>query len=59
MDKQIIQLFPKTEDAVIVDKHLGARFSNNPLLIIMLKGKEDEVLQLAWEMETEEQAKKK
>lgn len=54
MKKAIIRMFPKTEDAVLVERHLG-KFFNNPLREIALEGKADKVLALAKEMEAKAQ----
>lgn len=51
MNEQIASLFPRTVDAVVVNKHFKTTFDNNPLLGIALKGKEAEVLRAAQDKE--------
>jgi hypothetical protein len=41
MNKNIIELFPKTKDAVLVEKYFKAQFEN-PLSVINYKGKQAE-----------------
>jgi len=54
MNKQIIKLFPKTQDAVLVNQYFGRLFDANPLLAITLAGKEKEVISAALEMKATE-----
>lgn len=56
MNRIIVKLFPKTEEAVLVETHLGNSFSN-ALSGIWSKGLEGDILALANKMEKEEQEK--
>lgn len=50
--------FPKTEDALLVKKHIFASFGDRYVLLLW-KGREQELLELARELEREEQEEKK
>ena len=43
MNKNIIKMFPKTEDAVLMSKYWCEEL-NNPIFLILIKGKEDEII---------------
>lgn len=53
INKKIMKMFPKTEDSVLVQKWFGEEFKK-PLAIIMLAGKETEILKEAEKLEKEE-----
>jgi hypothetical protein len=53
MNKNIIELFPKTKDAVLVEKYFATQFEDE-LSVINYKGKTDEILELAKEKQKEE-----
>jgi hypothetical protein len=52
MNKIIIELFPKTKDAVLIEKWFGAEI-DNPKFQLLLKGKEKEVIAEAEKLEKE------
>lgn len=54
MNKVIIEAYPKTKDAVLVDKHFGHRL-DDPLFALLLRGKEKDLLQEAKKLELEEE----
>lgn len=62
MKQWIIEHFPKTADALVVDKHFGSALdetsANGRLHALALVGKEKEILTSAQEMEENEQKKK-
>lgn len=59
MNKVIAEVFEKTADAVLVEKHLGQFVNeNNPLDCIILRTNKEAVLAKAKEMEAEEKEKK-
>jgi len=58
MNELIIEMFPKTKDAVLIQKWFGSKIDNDPLTRMLIKGKEDELLEEANRME-EEEAKNK
>jgi hypothetical protein len=51
MNQIIIDMYPATKDAVLIQKHFGERIANEPLFAILLKGKEDEILEAAQRLE--------
>lgn len=53
MNQIIIESFPQTKDAVIVEKWFGNKL-NDPLMGLLLKGKEDELLEEALRLEKKE-----
>lgn len=55
--KAIVKLFPKTEDAVIVDEYFHDSFNNNRIMGILAKGKEKEILAAAHHLDNEKRAK--
>jgi hypothetical protein len=57
MNQIIINAFPKTAEAVIVDKWFGSKL-NDPLYALLIKGKEAEILSEATRLEEEAKAKK-
>lgn len=59
MNKIIIEMYPVTKDAVLVQKWFGEKISNEPLIGMLLKGKESELLQEAKELEKKEVEKEK
>lgn len=56
MNQNIIEMFPATKDAVLVDKWFG-REIDKPIVKLLLKGKEDELLNEAKRLENEENEK--
>jgi hypothetical protein len=56
MNQIIIDMYPKTKDAVLVQKWFGEKISNEPLIGMLLKGKEAELLAEAQRLENEEKA---
>jgi hypothetical protein len=51
MNEIIIEMYPKTKDAVLIQKWFGERIANEPLFRILLKGKENEILEEAKRLE--------
>lgn len=51
MNKIIIAMYPATKDAVLVQKWFGEKISNEPLIGMLLKGKETELLEEARRLE--------
>lgn len=47
MNTTIAKLFEKTADALLVDKHLSKNIGENPVSVIMLSGKQEELLAAA------------
>lgn len=58
MNKLIVEMFPKTKDAVLIEKHFGTKL-DDPIFKMLLKGKEKELLQEAQKMEEDELKAKK
>lgn len=56
MHQVIIDLFPQTKDAVLIEKWFGAKLSD-PLFAMLLKGKEQELLAEALRLDKEQQEK--
>lgn len=54
MNKLIIDMYPVTKDAVLVQKWFGEKISNEPLVGMLLKGKEADLLKEAKRLEVEE-----
>lgn len=50
MDKKIIELYPKTADAVLIDNYFRDKFQDKTFSIL-LEGKEGELLDLAKELQ--------
>jgi len=57
MKSWIITLFPKTEDAVLVENEVGGMIADNRLAAIILAGKEKDVLALALEIKSARESK--
>ena len=57
MNKNIIEMYPKTEEAVLVQKWFGSTIEHNDLMPVLIKGKEAEVLKQAQKLEAEREAK--
>lgn len=57
MNEIIINAFPNTKDAVLVDKHFGRKI-DDPIFALLLKGKEDDLLEEAKRLDREEKEKK-
>lgn len=55
MNQVIIDGFPQTKDAVLIDKWFGSKLSD-PLFALLLKGKEQDLLCEATRLEKESQA---
>ncbi len=58
MNNTIIESFPATKDAVLVDKWFGSKF-NDPIFVLLLKGKEAEILAEAKRLDGESKKEKK
>jgi len=56
MHKAIVNMYPKTEDAILVERWIGNEFSSHILFPILVIGKEKEIL--AYCKEKEEESKK-
>jgi hypothetical protein len=56
MNQIIIDMYPATKDAVLIQKWFGERIASEPLFAILLKGKEAEILDEAKKLEKEEAA---
>jgi hypothetical protein len=54
MNTLIIEMYPATKDAVLVQKWFGEKISSEPLIGMLLKGKEAELLAEAQKLEEEE-----
>ena len=54
MNELIIEMFPKTKDAVLVDKWFGSKIDNDPLTKMLVRGKEKELLDEALRLEKDE-----
>jgi hypothetical protein len=61
MNQQISRIFKdhKLNEAELVEKHLGNEFNNSRLLEMLLKGKEQDIVDLAKDLEKEEKEKEK
>ena len=53
MNKLIIEMFPSTQDAVLIEKWFGSEIDGNPLTRTLIKGKEKELLDEAKKLEEE------
>ena len=58
MHQVIIDAFPKTKDAVLIDKWFGNKLCD-PLFALLLKGKEKDLLVEALRLEKESEAAKR
>ncbi len=58
MNEIIVEMFPKTKDAVLIDKWFGDRL-NDPIFKMLLQGKESELLAEAQKSEKKELEKTK
>jgi hypothetical protein len=56
MNKTVIEMYPKTKDAVVVDKWFGSKL-DDPIFAMLLEGKEEKLLQEAIKLEEEEKKK--
>lgn len=54
MNKTIIEVFPVTGDAALIDKHFGKEIDHSPLLAALLKANKEEILLAAKNIEKEE-----
>lgn len=53
MNEIIIEMFPKTKDAVLIDKWFGNKINNDPLTRLLIKGKEVDLLREAEKLEND------
>ena len=58
MNQIIIEMFPQTKDAVLIDKWFGSKINNDPLMAMLIKGKENDLLKEAKRLEEESKNKK-
>ena len=58
MNKIIIEMFPKTKDAILIDKWFGEEF-NKPIFKLLLTGKEEQLIKEAERLEKEEKLEEK
>jgi len=58
MNQLIIDSFPKTKDAVLIEKWFGKEFSQNNLIGLLVKGKEKQLIAEATRLEEEAKNKK-
>jgi len=58
MNKIIIEMFPVTKEAVLVDKWFGTEIDDDPLTRLLIKGKESDLIAEAEKLEADEKAKK-
>lgn len=56
MNKIIVDLYPVTKDAVLVSKYFGNKL-DDPIFVLLLKGKEKELLEEANRLEQESMKK--
>jgi len=56
MNEIIVEMFPKTKDAILVEKWFGTEI-NKPIFQLLLKGKEKEVIAEAERLEKESKSK--
>ena len=54
MNKIIIEMYPTTKDAVLVQKWFGEKITNEPLIGMLLRGKETDLLEEAKRLEEEQ-----
>jgi len=59
VNKIIIEMFPSTKDAVLIQKWFGDKIEDDPLTRMLIKGKESELLTEAEKLEKEEIEKSK
>lgn len=59
LSKIIVEYFPKTSEAVLVDKWFGKEIESNRLSAMLLKGKEKDIIAEAKKMEAEEENARK
>lgn len=51
MHQAIVEAFPKTKDAVMIDKWFGKQFEQNALIALLVKGKEKTLIEEALRLE--------